>query len=138
LSNLNWKGFGRKLQWAGLYHPEYFEEGARKILEKSVSIIQVCSKMSIPKFWNRKQGGEDRKKGVMERVDGKRDYEIIKCVKSKENLPWPLDVSGLLNLYFTFSFLFIPIFHFFWTSFLLMSAACFCFVVSLLCCNYFI
>jgi hypothetical protein len=36
---LNCKGFGRKLQWADLYDPEYFEERMRKNLEKSVSII---------------------------------------------------------------------------------------------------
>jgi hypothetical protein len=42
---LNWKGFGMKLQWADLYHPEYFEEGMRKNVEKSVGIVQLGSKM---------------------------------------------------------------------------------------------
>jgi hypothetical protein len=41
---LNLKGFGSKLQWADL-DPEYFEEGMRKHLEKSVGIIQVCFRM---------------------------------------------------------------------------------------------
>jgi hypothetical protein len=42
---LNLKGFGRKLQWADLYHPVYFGEGMRKNLEKSVGIIQVSFRM---------------------------------------------------------------------------------------------
>jgi hypothetical protein len=40
---LNVKGFGRKLQWADLYLPEYFEEGMRKNLENQSVLFKSVS-----------------------------------------------------------------------------------------------